>query len=123
MATAKFCDLKAGLLESLRPVLAKDGFSLNAKRGRFIRKRGDVTDDFTLQCRDGKPGCRVEPDVGVRFEIVEEIYHRTSMFGPKYHKNTVTVGGSVGELSNRLSSASNSLPNSKLEFLASLTAF
>jgi hypothetical protein len=108
MGTVKFSELKTAILESLRPKLVQHGFTLNAQHGRFVRKRGEITDRFTLQCRDGKPGCRVEPDVGVRIEYVEEIYHRTSWFQPKQHKNTSTVGGSIGELSDR--------PSRRLEF-------
>ncbi len=114
MATIKFRDLKAGILESLRPELAMHGFSLNVKHGRFLRRRGDVTDELQLQCRDGYPGCRVEPDVGVRFECVEEIFHRTSGFEHKNQKGTSTVGGSIGELSNR--------PSRRLEFFTEFEA-
>jgi hypothetical protein len=109
MAKMKFSDLKSGILESLRPELAKHGFSLSAKHGRFVRKHGEISDDFTLVCRDDKPGCKVEPHVAVRIERVEEIYHQTSWFRPEHRKNTCTVGGSVGELSNR--------PSHRLEFL------
>ena len=90
--------LKRSLFESLRPDLAKHGFSLDAARDRFVRKRGGVTDLFQLVCLDGKPGYRIQPNTGVRIERVEEIFHQTSGFERKYQKGTPTVGAPVGAL-------------------------
>jgi len=88
--------LKPAVFNCLCPELAKHGFSLKAAKDSFVRRHGEVTDMFQLVCLDGKPGYRIQPNVGVRIERVEEIFHQTSGFEPKHQKNTATMGSSVG---------------------------
>jgi hypothetical protein len=90
--------LKTALFEHMRAKLAEHGFILKAQKDAFIRKADGITDIFLLVCLDAKPGYRIHPDVGVRFELVEQIFHKTSGFEPKYQKDTPTIGGSVGNI-------------------------
>ena len=90
--------LKAALFESVRRRLATDGFELKTQYDKFIRRHDGVTDHFQLVCKDAKPGYRIQPNVGVRIDRVEEIFHQTSGFEPKYQGNTSTMGAPVGTL-------------------------
>lgn len=89
-------EIKSALFTSLRPELAKHGFSLKATQGRFVRRRGEVSDIFQLVCLDGKPGYRIQPNVGVRVERIEDIFHQISGLEAKFQKDTPTIGSSVG---------------------------
>jgi hypothetical protein len=92
--------LKTALFNSLCSELTKHEFSLKAAKDSFVRRRGEVTDLFQLVCLDGKPGYRIQPNTGVRIERIEELFHQTSGFEPKYQKDTPTMGSSVGILLN-----------------------
>ncbi len=97
METVKAKSLKVQMFEALDQSLSKEGFKLNASRGAFIRKRTpELSDIFQLVCPLGSPGWRVQPDVGVRIETIENIYHQIAGFEKKYQKGTCTVGSSVG---------------------------
>jgi hypothetical protein len=89
-------ELKAVIFATTSPELMKSGFSLKLAKDRFVRKRGEVTDLFQLVCLDGRPGYRIQPNVGVRIERVENIFHQTSGFESKYQKDTLTTGNSIG---------------------------
>jgi hypothetical protein len=89
-------ELKKAVLSSLSPELVKCGFSFKLKNNLFIRRRGEVTDQFQLVWLDAKPGYRIQPNVGVRIEQVEDIFHQTSGFESKYQKDTPTMGNSIG---------------------------
>jgi hypothetical protein len=90
--------LKTAMFESLVAPLRGHGFTLRASRDQFVRRHDDVTDIFQLTCLDGKPGLRVQPGVAVRFDLVEEIFHRTSGFEVKHQKDTPTIGSKVGNI-------------------------
>jgi hypothetical protein len=89
-------ELKAAIFAALSPELTKYDFSLKPAQDRFVRRRGEVTDLFQLVCLDGKPGLRIQPNVGVRIERIENIFHQTSGFESKHQKDTPTMGNSVG---------------------------
>src|SRR6185503_14968724 len=77
-----------------------DGFKVNKAKRRFERRAGDgVFHRFFLVCTYGGPlGFRVRPEVAVRIDRVEDIYHRVSGMAAKYHRGTSTMGTAVGEL-------------------------
>ena len=89
---------RARLMRSLEADLKVHGFTLKLAREVFLRKWADRTDRFRLVFLDGKPGYDVQIDIAVRFERVEEIFHRSSGFPAKSQKNTPTVVANVGEL-------------------------
>jgi len=90
--------LKAALFATLRDQLNGEGFKLKAARDTFVRAHEGYSERFMLVCLDGKPGWRIQPNVGIRIERVEEIFHKTSGFEPKYQKDTPTIGGAVGNI-------------------------
>lgn len=89
-------NLKQDLFDRLSPGLLAAGFTLVASKNQFQRRSRDVTALFQLVCLDGKPGYRIQPNVGIRIERVEKIFHQTSGFESKYQKGTATMGSSVG---------------------------
>lgn len=91
-------ELKSAIFTSLTPELKKHDFSLKRATNSFVRQRGEVTDQFQLVFLDGRPGYRIQPNVGVRIDRVENIFHQTSGWDPKYQKDTPTMGSSVGIL-------------------------
>jgi hypothetical protein len=91
---------KVQLFESVNSELAHEGFILQAGKERFVRSHpGGITDLFQLVCLDAKPsGYRVQPNVGIRIETVEDIFHISSDMEPQYQKETPTLGGAVGNI-------------------------
>jgi hypothetical protein len=98
MSSAGVRELKGLLLESLQKSLSDDGFILKAPKDSFIRRRGGVTDIFQMVCLDGNPGLRIQPNVAVRIERVEDIFHQTSGFAARDQKDTPTLGGAIGNI-------------------------
>jgi hypothetical protein len=90
--------LKRALFEAVGSHVRAHGFEARLTKDRFVRLRDGRTDIYQLVCLDGKPGWRIQPNVGVRIERVEEIFHQTSEFEPKYQGDTPTIGGSVGAI-------------------------
>ena len=90
--------LKVALFESVGRQLAVNGFKLKAARDKFVRSYNGITDHFQLVCRDAKPGYLIQPNVGVRIDLVERIFHQTSGFEAQYQDNTSTIGAPVGAL-------------------------
>lgn len=86
------------LLESVGAGLKPFGFKLVKSKKRYLRKVDGRTELFQLSVLDGDPGYRILPSVGVRFEEVETIFHRTSGFEPEYQKDTPTIGIDVGRV-------------------------
>jgi hypothetical protein len=87
--------LRKELLKTLSPGMAAYGFG-SLPPGTFVRQRGGVRDIFQVVILDGKPGYRIQPNVGIRIEKVEDLFHKTSGFEPRYQKKTATMGNSVG---------------------------
>jgi hypothetical protein len=90
--------VKKEVLESVFADVSRLGFALKASKDSFIRAANGISDVFQLVFLDGKPGWRIQPNIGVRIEKVEEIFHRTSGFDSKLQQDTVTVGGGVGNI-------------------------
>jgi hypothetical protein len=90
--------LKRSLFDLVGAALAKHGFKLKAAKESFVRQHDGETDIFQLVCLDGKPGWRIQPNVGVRIERVEAIFHETSGFEPRYQNDTPTIGSAVGNI-------------------------
>lgn len=78
----------AALAEHLEPL----GFSFDEKRNRFARSKGNRTEVFAFRVMNDRPGHRISPTIGIRFEECEAIFHRSSGFERQYHEGTMTVG-------------------------------
>jgi hypothetical protein len=90
--------LKAALFATLREQLSGEGFTLKPARNTFVRVHEGRSDFFQLVCLDAKPGWRIQPNVGIRIERVEDIFHKTSGFEAKYQGDTPTIGAAVGNI-------------------------
>jgi hypothetical protein len=88
--------LKAALFGLVGQKLTSSDFTPNEANDSFVRRHNGVVDIFQLVCKDAKPGWRIQPNVAVRIELVEQIFHQTSGFDAQDRKNTPTMGGSVG---------------------------
>jgi hypothetical protein len=91
-------NLKRAIFDAVDSRISQYGFTLKRSKERFERKRDGIRDLFQLVCPNDIPGYRIHPDVGMRFEIVEEIFHKTSGWNPKYQKDTPTIGAGVGHI-------------------------
>jgi hypothetical protein len=70
--------LKGVLIEAVRQQMVSVGFKLKAAKDKFIRRHNGITDQFQIVCLDAKPGYRIQPQVGVRVDRIEQIFHQTS---------------------------------------------
>ncbi len=73
-------------------VLKTKGFKLFKSKKWFLRLTDGRTEKFQLIVLSDRPGYRICPSVGVRFEAVEQVFHRTSTFRPEFQSDTDTVG-------------------------------
>ena|SRR5690242_19714893 len=90
--------LRIALLQSIASQLSEEGFILKVEKDRFIRPHQGVVDIFQLVFLDAKDTLRIQPNVSVRIECVENIFHQTSNFEAKFQNDTPTIGISVGHL-------------------------
>src|SRR4051812_1319598 len=88
MKTSKVSMLLQTLASELQPL----GFALKRRHIRFDRTAGDKSDQFQLIILNRKSYYRVSSVPMVRFEQIEQIYHRTSTVDPKFHSESITLG-------------------------------
>ena len=93
--------LKAAFFTAVTPSLEEKGFRLRAAKDTFRRSHDGVVDMFQIVCLDGKPGIRIQPNVAVRVDQAEEIFHKTSGFNEKEQEDTPTIGGSIGNITGK----------------------
>jgi hypothetical protein len=80
------------LLGILEPALACADFRRLPGRARFRRPTTHGFHEHGLTITEDGSGYRVVPLAGVRFDLVENIFHRTSGFEPEFQGGTWTVG-------------------------------
>jgi len=90
--------LKSALFRSIESRLSVYGFTLKTSKDSLVHRGEDTTDIFQLVCLDGKPSLDVQPNVAIRNERVERIFHKISGFDVKNQSTTPTVGGAIGVL-------------------------
>lgn len=88
--------LKEALYSALSPQLQKTGFSQTKGSDRYVREHDDSIDTLQLVWLDHGDGWRIQPNAGIRYERVENIFHGTSGFEEQYKKGTSTVGAAIG---------------------------
>jgi hypothetical protein len=98
MTSSAKSTLKSAILQSIRDALNTRGFDVKTSKATFVRTRDGVTEIFQLVILDRKPGWVLQPNVAVRIERVEEIFHRSSGFDVKFQGATPTIGAAVGVL-------------------------
>lgn len=91
-------ELQRQLIDEISPELQGNGFSYIPTREIFISIQEDTSYRFHVRCLNQKGRLLIEPGVGVRFESVEVIFHRTSGFEPEYQKWTPTIGAELWRL-------------------------
>jgi hypothetical protein len=91
-------ELQTELLAVLSPALASRGFVWKSGLSSYVRSADGISHGYMIVFKDAKPGVLIEPNVGVRIDEVERIFHHTSGFDPKFHRGTTTMGASVGQL-------------------------
>ena len=91
--------LKKQLFESLRQDFGNEGFKLVLAKGTYTRRSPGMAHIFYLVSRMFQPsGWGIRPEVGIRIDPVEEIFHKVSGTPPQYHKESVTIGAPLGTI-------------------------
>src|SRR6516225_1293695 len=91
-------ELKSMVYDAISQELAKYNFVRHKSKERFIKQSPQTTFMFLLTCLDEGRGIRIKPEVAVRIEVVEQLFHRISQFDSKFQKDTGTVGATIREL-------------------------
>jgi len=93
--------LQKQLIGTISPSLLNHGFVYISDQEMFIKTLVDVAYHFQVRCINKKGGILIEPGIGVRIELVEKIFHRTSGFEPGYQKWTSTIGAAIWRLEDK----------------------
>ncbi|RKZ45141.1 MAG: hypothetical protein DRR00_27045 [Candidatus Parabeggiatoa sp. nov. 3] len=88
-------ELKLTLLDILGRNFQSQGFKWMKSRDGFVKREQINLFVYQLNFLEKSKGYRVEPVVGVRNELIENIFHKTSGFEEKYHKGTISVVESI----------------------------
>jgi hypothetical protein len=91
-------DARKKLLAVLKPRMQERGYRLQSVSDRFVRSVGDFSYRYHTRFLNGSQGVEVEPEIGIRSEAVEYIFHKTSTYAPQYHSGTPTIGASLVNL-------------------------
>jgi hypothetical protein len=86
------------LVAALLPTMAARGFGWQARHEWFRRRVGGVQHVLQLLSVDHPPAVDIEPQLMVRHDLVERIFHRTSGYPPENQPDTPTVGGDLHQL-------------------------
>jgi len=87
--------LKAKLLSELEPKLQVFGFKLNKNLAEFTRSNNDGWFKYQIVFLKIDNGWELKPSLLLRFNIIEDIFHKISGFEEKYKKGTPTIGISI----------------------------
>lgn len=90
--------MTAALVSALTPTLSARGFGWEDDHEWFRRRVGGVQHMLQLLSVDHSPYVHIEPQLMVRHDLVESIFHRTSGYLPEFQADTPTVGGDLHEL-------------------------
>ena len=85
--------LKSEFLKNIAPDLEKLNFRLNKSLCTAYRRNEEGWLGFSLIFLiNEQEGWTLNTSIGIRKDVVESIYHKTSGFETKYQKNTATIG-------------------------------
>lgn len=87
--------LKTELLKKLNEHLTQHGFKLNRQLAEFTRRSKSGWHQYQIVFVLKDSGWDIRPAIFIRVHQVEDIFHRTSGFEPKYQKGTPTIGLSL----------------------------
>lgn len=91
-------DARIKVLKLLKPSMAERGYRYRAADDRFWRSQGDFTYHWQPRFIAGPMSAEVEPNLGLRSEVVERLFHATSTFPPNLQSGTSTIGSSLANL-------------------------
>jgi hypothetical protein len=86
------------VLAAVDAELVAHGLARRSRQGRYTRPRPHGADIYYLIVNRYTGLIVVAPDVAVRHEVAERIFHRTSGFRPAQQRTTPTIGGRLAEL-------------------------
>lgn len=86
------------LLAALTPAMSARGFRWRGSDEWFHRRVDGVEHRLQLLSVDRPPTVDIEPQLMVRHDLVERIFHRTSGYPPDARDDTPTVGGDLHAL-------------------------
>lgn len=98
MAKPNSKNWKKTVFSTVARELEPAGFVLDAGKERFAKRHDGLVDVYQLVCVDEKPGWRIRPNVAVRVDLLEDIFHRASGFEGRYQADTISIGGVVGSI-------------------------
>lgn len=84
--------LAESIVQAVARELAPDGFWFDAVPSCFVKQEGDIRFLFQIAMAAEHERLTCTPDVGVRSERIEDVFHRTSEFSPTDALNTATLG-------------------------------
>ncbi|QDT07025.1 hypothetical protein K227x_54500 [Rubripirellula lacrimiformis] len=87
--------LAESIILAVAKELASDGFEFDISSSCFVKLEGDFRLQFQIALADRHGRLVCTPDVGVRSERIEDIFHRTSEFSDSDAINTSTLGVNV----------------------------
>lgn len=85
-------ELTESIIQAVARELAPDGFWFDAVPSCFVKQEGDIRFLFQIAMAAEHERLTCTPDVGVRSERIEDVFHRTSEFSPTDALNTATLG-------------------------------
>jgi hypothetical protein len=85
------------VLRAVHEELLAHGLRRTSPYGRYARARPDGADLYYLVVEESSGHVTVAPDVAVRHELVEGIFHRFSGSSPQAQPTTPTIGGRLAE--------------------------
>ena len=103
--------LAESIILTVANAIAPDGFAFDIASSAFVKQDGDIRFMFQVALAERHGVLACTPDVGIRSERVEQVFHRTSEFSDADAQNTSTLGVNV-KLLTRSSSYDVSVANS-----------
>ncbi|MEO6131055.1 MAG: hypothetical protein ABIQ02_04355 [Saprospiraceae bacterium] len=86
---------KNELLKMLETKLKKFGFRLNKSLSEFTKNNSSGWQKYQIIFLLTDGGWQVHPAIFIRFNLVEDLFHKISGFEKKYCKGTPTIGISI----------------------------
>ena len=87
--------LAEAIIDPIRQGLSAEDFDFDDASQCFAKRSGDFVQQFQMAFADVRGRLVCVPEVGVRSELVEEIFHRTSEYSESNSASTATLGVSV----------------------------
>jgi hypothetical protein len=89
------------LLQDLEPFL-RDGFRFSSSQGCLVRGTPNRSERVWLRLTYSHDRHVFSPEVSIRFKAIEDLFHRSSGFEPKYHRGTQSLGACLSDLDSSL---------------------